>query len=284
MVVLIVLTLFISKPKFRKIQAFKIEEITDGVLKANANLQVENSNWFSIRGKALTVDLAYKNHLFAKAFSSKFQLKRKETSNLHLDFELYLDSLENNFKYILLKDSFEVVASLSSSVSFLNIPVSEKQTIWLKTQSILDPLVKSVMSKKGIHLKSIALKSLDLKQSVFDVEFSFENKFPIPIEIKYIECSVLPESEALLSVADARFILNQLIQPKQKANCKGVVEVNNFQSIFVGLKKMLSRKTDAYLIGKALIAMEGHEIYIPIEQHIQINLLTQQVTIVKDDK
>lgn len=282
-VVGVTLFFFMSKPGFVKVSSFKILGLENNVLKANAILKVKNDNWFSVKGQTLKVRLLYKNRNIAQAFSSKFNLKKRSTSNLNLNFDFYLDSIEPDMKYILLQDSFLVNTKMEGLFSFLKIKGVKEHQIWLRSEKIIDPLIKSAMSKKGAQLKSMKVKELGLDKSKFDIEIEFKNKLPIEFEIIKVVCFISPEKESLLDVANAKFFVNKKINPNQIEIIKGEVEVNNFQSFFVGIKKVFQRKTDAYLNGKIYIALSGHKFVIPIQQHFEVNLLTQEVIILNDE-
>ena len=276
------LLVFVSKPVFKKVNSFKITELNDGVLKANSKFIIENTNWFSINGKNLTVDLYFHKHHFAKGSTSNFNLRKRAESNIDLNIDFYLDSLESEMKNILLQDSILIIAQMNGTFSFLQLKGEKKLKMWLKTKDILEPLVKSTMSSKGMNVKSIKLVEFNVKHTIFEVELEFKNKLPITLTLKNIQFSVLSEKDDFLSIADWNFDINKNIKPKQTESIKGIAKVDNFNTAFSGLEKLMKGKTDGYLTGFATIALNGREIKIPISQHFEMDILTREITILKD--
>jgi LEA14-like dessication related protein len=276
------LLVFVSKPVFKKVDSFKISELNEGVLKANSKFIIENPNWFSINGKNLTVDLYFHKHHFAKGSTSNFNLRKRAESIIDLNIDFYLDSLESEMKSILLQDSILITAQMKGTFSFLQLKGEKEQQMWLKTKDILEPLVKSTMSSKGMNVKSIKLVEFNVKQTILEVELEFKNKLPITLTLKNIQFSVLSEKDDFLSIADWNFDINKNIKPKQTESIKGIAKVDNFNTAFSGLEKLMKGKTDGYLTGFATIALNGREIKIPISQHFEMDILTREITILKD--
>ncbi len=276
------LLVFVSKPVFKKVNSFKITELNDGVLKANSKFIIENTNWFSINGKNLTVDLYFHKHHFAKGSTSNFNLRKRAESIIDLNIDFYLDSLESEMKNILLSDSILITAQMKGTFSFFQLKGEKEHKMWLKTKDILEPLVKSTMSSKGMNVKSIKLVEFNVKQTILEVELEFKNKLPISLTLKNIQFSVLSEKDDFLSVADWNFDINKIIKPKQTESIKGIAKVDNFNAAFSGLDKLMKGKTDGYLTGFATIALNGREIKIPISQHFEMDILTREITILKD--
>ena len=276
------LLFFVSKPVFKKVKSFKITELNSGVLKANSKLTIDNPNWFSINGKDLTVDLYFHKHHFAKGSANSFNLAKSTSSNIDLNIDFYLDSLESEMKSILLYDSILITAQMKGTFSFLQLKGEKEHQMWLKTKDILEPLVKSTMSSKGMNVRSIKLVEFNVKQTILEVELEFKNKLPIVLTLKGIQFLVLSEKDDVFSVADWDFDINKNIKPKQTESIKGVAKVDNFNAAFSGLDKLMKGKTDGYLKGFATIALNGREIKIPISQHFELDILTREITVLKN--
>ncbi len=276
------LLFFVSKPVFQKVKSFKITELNSGVLKANSKLTIDNPNWFSINGKDLIVDLYFHKHHFAKGSANSFNLAKSTASNIDLNIDFYLDSLESEMKSILLYDSILITAQMKGTFSFLQLKGEKEQKMWLKTKDILEPLVKSTMSSKGMTVRSIKLMEFSVTNTILEVELEFKNKLPIVLTLKDIQFSVLAEKEDMFSVADWNFDINKNIKPNQTENIKGIAKVNNFSAASSGLDKLMKGKTDGYLKGFATIALNGREIKIPISQHFEMDILTREITVLKD--
>jgi len=280
--VIFLLIQLISVPAFKSIKSFHLLELNDGILKGKASLLVENYNWFSVNGKELEVDLIFKNKLFAKGAISNFKLNKKHESTIVLNFDFYLDSLEKDMQDIFFKDSILITVKMNGKFSFLQINGSRELSMWLKTKDLLNPLVESIIKGDGLKIKSIKLAEFELKHSVFQVAFDFKNKLPIPITLKKIQFSIQSEKNSFTAISDWDFKLNKVLQSNQIETIDGQATIDNFNAAFSGLDKLLKGKTDGYLVGFLLLELNNRAIKIPMKQHFEVDILSREITILKD--
>jgi LEA14-like dessication related protein len=280
--VFLFLGLMFSKPKFNGIQSLKITELHDGTLLLMTSVRMDNDNFFSIRGKEISTELYLGQQLFARGKSGSFNLKKLDSTNVNLSFEFYLDSLKAELTNLLLKDSIQITAKSRGTFSLLNLNVEDEQQIWFKSKDLIDPLVKNSMKEKGVNFKFIQLIGLDLEHTTFGVAVDFTNNLPIEITLKDFQFSVLSEKQDSKAVADWQFQLNKTLKPNQIETLSGEAKVDNANAIFSGMNKILKGKTDGYLRGTATISLDGRMVKIPINQHFEMNLLTKEITILKD--
>jgi LEA14-like dessication related protein len=272
-------------PEFKQVNSFELQSFENDVIQASANIGIQNQNWFSINGKKIEFCMFYNERVIAKGTSfESVKFNRKSISNFPIELKFYPDSLKNELKEILYRDSIETKIILSGKFTFLGIHIQKELKIWLKTEELVNTLVVKSMEGEGLKLKSVQLNKLELKQSSFDISFDFKNTINIPLELKNMNYSVYAEKLKQINVAEWESKINRAIAPNQTESINGNVVINNISSALTGLTKVLKGKLDYYLDGYALIALKGREIKIPIKQHFLLEPLSQKITVIKDNE
>jgi LEA14-like dessication related protein len=272
-------------PEFKQVNSFELQSFENDVIQASANIGIQNQNWFSINGKKIEFYMFYNERVIAKGTSfESVKFNRKSISNFPIELKFYPDSLKNELKEILYRDSIETKIILSGKFTFWGIHIQKELKIWLKTEELVNTLVVKSMEGEGLKLKSVQLNKLELKQSSFDISFDFKNTINIPLELKHMNYSVYAEKLKQINVAEWESKINKVIAPNQTESIIGNVVINNISSALTGLTKVLKGKLDYFLDGYALIALKGREIKIPIKQHFLLEPLSQKITIIKDNE
>jgi len=271
----------ITYPEFKKINSFEIHSFENGIFKASVNLDIYNSNWFSINGKEIEFKMFYKNRLISTgATKESVTFRRKALSPLPLELDFFPDSLNNDLKEILLFDSILVDIDLIGKFTFLGIRSHKILPTWLKTQDLVNALVAKAMEGDGLKVKTIKLIKVEIKQSTFNVAFDFKNTLNIPLELKTMHYMIYADAAKKNRVANWDFQINKEIASNETEPISGEVVVDNLASALSGFGKILTGKLDYYLDGYALIALKGREIKIPIKQHFSVDPITQKITII----
>jgi LEA14-like dessication related protein len=278
-------SLTITIPKFSGIGEFEILDFSDGKLKANAVLKIQNDNWFSYAGKGLQFKIYFKDHLVAKGQSDEsFRFEKKSENLLPIHADFFADSLYQDLKEILFRDSIQFKVEISGNFTFLKINSSTELQTWIKTKDLLDALITNSMGDEGMKLEKIKLKNISVQQTCFDASFRFKNKLPFDILLKEIRCGVYADKALKTKVADWAFPVQKLIKINENELIEGAANVNNVNSALSGITKVLKGFLDYYINGHVLVSVDGREIKIPLKQHFKLNLLTQDIEILTDLK
>ncbi len=273
----------ISYPEFKKINSFNIQSFDNGVFKASANVGIYNPNWFSINGKEIQFKLFYKEHLIAIGSANEsITFQRKSLSGLPVEMDFYPDSMKNDLRDILLMDSILVNIDLTGKFTFLGIRSHKVMPTMLKTDNLVTALVTKSLDGEGLKTKSVKLVKASIKETTFNVAFDFKNTVNLPLELKNMQYEIFADEAKQNSVANWDFEINKEIAFNATEQIEGEVVVDNLSSALSGFKKILKGKLDYYLVGYALIALQGREIKIPVKQHFLVEPLTQKITILKD--
>jgi LEA14-like dessication related protein len=272
-------------PEFKKVNSFKIHSFEQGIFKASIEVGIFNPNWFSIRGTEISFKMSYKNHVIAIGNSdAQIFFKRKSVSALPVELNFYPDSMRNDLKTILLKDSIRLETELSGKFTIFGISTTKKMATWIKTEDLLNALVSQSMEGDGLKLKEVKFISADVETTRFAIDFQLTNTLSLPIELKTMQFDLFAEMEQKNKVAQWDFEINKVIEVNETADIPGEVEVNNLATALSGITKVLNGKFDYYLDGYALIALKGREIQVPIRQHLLVDPLAQKVTIIRDNE
>lgn len=274
----------IRSPEFQKINTFEVKSFDNGIVKAEVNLGIFNSNWFSIKGKELEFKMLYKDRLIAIGSAPvSINLRKRSLSSVPIDLEVYPDSLQSDLKDILLKDSILVDVDITGKFTFLGVQANRVIPTWLKTDDLIEAMVLRAMSSDGLKLDSIKLINASIKSSTFSLSFDFKNALNLTIELKTMNFSIYSEKTKENKVAEAKFQVNKEIPYNTSENIQGDVKLDNLKSVLSSLSKVLSGKLDYYLDGYALIALKGREIKIPIFQHFILDPSSKKIIIIKDN-
>ena len=275
----------VEYPVFKKINSFEVRSFEDGVFKASINIGIYNPNWFSIRGKEISFKMSYKNHVIAVGQSAeKVFFKRKADVAMPVELNFYPDSMSNDLKTILLKDSIQIEIELSGKFTLFGFNTNKKLNTWLKTEDILNVLVSKSMGGDGLKLNEVNFISADVQTTKLSVEFEIKNSLSLAFEIKKMQFGLFSDREQKNKVAQWDFNVNKVLQVNQAEAISGEVEIDNLATALSGISKVLNGKFDYYLDGFALISLKGREIQVPIRQHLLVDPLAQKVIIVGGDE
>lgn len=275
----------ISIPKFSGISKFEIIDFTNGKMKANAVLKIQNDNWFSYNGKGLQFNMYYKDHLIAKGKSDEsFRFEKKSENLFPVNADFYADSLFHELKNILFQDSIQLKVEVSGKFTFLKINSSTTLDTWIDTKDLVDALITNSMGDDGLKLDKVKLKEITIPTTFFDISFRYQNKLPFEILLKEIRCGIYSDKLLKTKVSNCDFQVEKLLKKNQSELIEGAANVNNITSTLSGLSKVLNGSLDYYINGHALVSIDGREIKIPLRQHFKVNLLTQEIVILTDLK
>ena len=273
----------ILKPKFSGISKFEIIDFSNGKLKANASLKINNDNWFSYSGKGIQFKMFYKDHLVSEGKNDeKFRFEKKSQSLLDIQTDFYADSLFNDLKTILFNDSIKMKVVVSGKFSFLKIQTSRTLDVWINTKQMVDVLMSNMLGGKGLKLDKIKLEKINIANSIFNIGFKFQNNLPFDILLKEIECDVYTDKSLKNKVSNSSFMVNKMIPKNTIEMIEGDLIVNNLTSFLSGISKVLKGSLDYFLNGYAVIEVDSREIKIPVNKSFKVNPLTQEVVIIND--
>ena len=201
-----------------------------------------------------------------------------------VELNFYPDSMSNDLKTILLKDSIQIEIELSGKFTLFGFNTNKKLNTWLKTEDILNVLVSKSMGGDGLKLNEVNFISADVQTTKLSVEFEIKNSLSLAFEIKKMQFGLFSDREQKNKVAQWDFNVNKVLQVNQAEAISGEVEIDNLATALSGISKVLNGKFDYYLDGFALISLKGREIQVPIRQHLLVDPLAQKVIIVGADE
>ena len=274
----------ISIPKFSGISKFEILNFSNGKLKANAVLKIQNDNWFSYTGKGIKFKMYYKDHLISEGYNNEtFRFEKKAENLFDMQAQFYIDSLFKDLKTILFNDSVKMKVVVSGKFSFLKIKSSKTIDVWVKTKEMVNILMTNAMGEKGMKLEKIKLEKLTVANTFLKVIFKFQNNLPFEIRLKEIYCNIYDNKELKTKISTSVFQIDKIVQIGSVELIEGDLVVNNLSSVLSGVSKVLKGSLDYFLNGYALIEVDAREIKIPIERSFKVNPLTKEVIIVSDE-
>lgn len=288
MTLIVVLLSFIGfssleKPTLSEIKSLKINSYQSGAFTGDAEIGIENKNWYQITCKKLSFKLNYQGHTFAiGSLINPTILKKKSVSIMPIEFTFYLDSLKGDLKEFLMQDSIKVTNKIDGKFSVLGISINETQEIWIKPNDIINQTLRTNFEKNETRKNDINIKAITPQKTTVEIKLNLPNEFPVDINLKKLTVGFYADKECKTKVADWTNEENKIIPKNSVANIIGLVEFDNMQSGLTGIAKVLSGELDYYFKGYTLIELDSREIMIPLFQHFLVNPLNRKVTILKD--
>lgn len=273
----------IETPTLSGIKALKINTYQSGVFGGDAEIEIENKNWFQITCKKISFQLDYKGHVFATGnLVNPVVLEKKSVSLMPIAFTFYLDSLNGDLKEFLMQDSIKVTNTINGKFSILSISINETQDIWIKPNDIINETLRSNFEKKETGINDINIKAITPQKTSVEIKLNFPNEFPVDINLNKLSAGFYSDKECKNKVGDWINDEKKIIPKDSIANFNGLVEFDNLQSGLSGIAKILSGSLDYYFKGYTLIELDKREIMVPLFQHFLINPLNRKVTILKN--
>lgn len=288
MTLIVVLLSFIGfssleKPTLSEIKSLKINSYQSGAFTGDAEIGIENKNWYQITCKKLSFKLNYQGHTFAiGSLINPTILKKKSVSIMPIEFTFYLDSLKGDLKEFLMQDSIKVTNKIDGKFSVLGISINETQEIWIKPNDIINQTLRTNFEKNEKRENDINIKAITPQKTTVEIKLNLPNEFPVDINLKKLTVGFYADKECKTKVADWTNEENKIIPKNSVANIIGLVEFDNMQSGLTGIAKVLSGELDYYFKGYTLIELDSREIMIPLFQHFLVNPFNRKVTILKD--
>jgi len=271
----------VSYPQYHRMLGFQLNDIKDGQIKGIADLEINNENWFSYSGRALTCEMFYKNRQIASGSNpNPFKIKRNSQSPIALNIVFYLDSLKDELKTFLLNDSIEFDVKVHGRFSFLRIPISKSLKTKISTREMVNNMISNMMGNGGLNLTKVQLKELTPSQSVFHIGFKFTNNTPIDMLLENIRFSVFDDKDENKRLADVQFDVNEKIPVGQEKEITGDAKLDNLKSVFSGVIKVITRELVYYISGSASIRLDNRQILVPIKQSFSVDPTTRKITII----
>jgi LEA14-like dessication related protein len=271
----------IKYPEFQSIDQFQLLTVDNGICNAAVDFNVYNPNWFSFKGKDLHAEVFYKGSLVAiGSQDSDFNLPKKESSNISMNIDFFLDSLKDELRSFLMKDSIDFSVKISGKFTVFNISKEMELPLKLSSAEFVDKMITEMMSEDGVKTEVLKLKEIGVEYSLFDVGFRFSNKLPFDLKVKEVRSSVYADASLNQKVADWLIKSSLKIKEGETGLIEGEARINNAKSAFTGLIKVMSGNLDYYLNGYVLIEIDDREIQIPLRQHFKVKPLSKEVEII----
>jgi LEA14-like dessication related protein len=271
----------IKYPQFEKLNSFNLNSLENGSLKADVSILVRNDNWFSFNTKELKLQICYREKIIAVGTSLESQKFNKKSSfNLPVSLNFYLDSLGEDFRDILSKDSILLDVKVNGKFTFLNVNSSAGIQSWIKTNDIVDAIVQKTMGEEGISLESTKIIDLGINNTDIQLNTKIKNKFPFELKIVNLNYSVYADEAKTLKIAKSDVNINKIVLKNSEEIISTIVQINNLEASISGISKIFGRKVDYFINGYALVEIDNKELKIPVEQHIILNPFTKTITII----
>jgi len=270
----------VNYPEYNRVLDFQIREVKDGVLYGTSKFELTNDNWFSYSGKDLKCDIYYKDKKIAFGENPEpFRLKRKSSSPITLDVQFYMDSLKDELKTFLLKDSVELEIEVKGRFSFLRIPMTKRLKTKISASGMANGIISSLMKDGGFEMTKVNLKELNPQFSLFNVGFKFKNQLPVEVLLEKITFSIYAEKAENQRLADWTFNVNEKLQQGESKEILGDAKVDNFKSALSGIVKVLNGELLYFVSGNAAVQIDGRSLLIPIKQAFELDLRTREIII-----
>ncbi len=233
---------------------------------------MRNDNGFSIQAKEIHYNIIINEDKIGEGrITHDVLLPKKAISTLENEAEVYINSLSNNYDYIIKsKDSIPIGIDITANVSMFHIKVSDKLTYYLNTNELINNLLKSKAINNSFKIKKVKLLSGNLQESNLEITFEIINRFSVALTVQDIDIDILSDKKIGKKLGDWQLKEAYQIKPKQSVTLPAHVTVQNMNAAGSLLLKALSKKMDFYLKGNATVILNNRKFVVPISQTIEL--------------
>ncbi len=272
----------IKTPVVTNVKFVGLDSFVNGKYYCRGTVNILNPGAIQISSKNIVFDLFYKGKIVTTGEAQEdFVLKPDKEVTVPVKFAILVDSLLVDANEILSKDTVEFNSLVKGNFTVLNFKLEHEQKVKIPLSSIINGLA-SQKAKEGFKIKNPTVKKIGIETTTINLDVALKNDFPIDLLIEKIDFSVYTKKDEKNKVSswvvDKKFNIPSL---KDTVITTDLI-IDNSQAVSNILERLASRKLDFYVVGSVIINYKNNPIKIPVRQHLEVNPLTGEITIVED--
>lgn len=272
----------IKTPVVTGVKFVALDSFVNGKYYCTGTVNVLNPGAIQISSKNVVFDLFYKKKIVTTGEAQEnFVLKPDKEVTVPVKFAILVDSLLDNANEILSKDTVEFNSVVKGNFTVLNFKLEHEQTVKIPVSSIINGLA-SQKAKEGFKIKNPKVKKIGIETTTITMDVAIKNDFPIDLFIQNLDFSVYAKKDEKNKVSNWGVDKKFSIPAMKDTLIQSEVIIDNSLAISNIFERLASKKLDFYVVGTVTLSYKNNPIKIPVRQHLEINPLTGEITIVED--
>ena len=186
----------VKVPICEGIDTFKLDGFSEGKISGAGVVSIRNENWFSFTGDSLVMEIFYNRSMIGLGRGTReIEFAKKSSVQLPLNVEIYADSLKDELKTMLHRDSMDVQIVISGRFSRLGI----LQTAEVNTRIPIKPLINSMLSQsisnEAMNIGQMRILQTDFNTTTIGFNVEYSNQLPFDLNLKKLDFGFYSDRE-----------------------------------------------------------------------------------------
>jgi hypothetical protein len=276
----------VKVPICEGIDTFKLDGFSEGKISGAGVVSIRNENWFSFTGDSLVMEIFYNRSMIGLGRGTReIEFAKKSSVQLPLNVEIYADSLKDELKTMLHRDSMDVQIVISGRFSRLGI----LQTAEVNTRIPIKPLINSMLSQsisnEAMHIGQMRILQTDFNTTTIGFNVEYSNQLPFDLNLKKLDFGFYSDREFTDEIGRWNKEINAEILQADTTTISGEVNLSNMKAARSGLMKVMtggSTWVDYYMHGIAYAEIDTYSIEVPATVHFEMDIITRSTRILPE--
>lgn len=276
----------VKVPICEGIDTFKLDGFSEGIISGAGVVSIRNENWFSFTGDSLVMEIFYNRSMIGLGRGTReIEFAKKSSVQLPLNVEIYADSLKDELKTMLHRDSMDVQIVISGRFSRLGI----LQTAEVNTRIPIKPLINSMLSQsisnEAMHIGQMRILQTDFNTTTIGFNVEYSNQLPFDLNLKKLDFGFYSDREFTDEIGRWNKEINAEILQADTTTISGEVNLSNMKAARSGLMKVMtggSTWVDYYMHGIAYAEIDTYSIEVPATVHFEMDIITRSTRILPE--
>ena len=276
----------VKVPICEGIDTFKLDGFSEGKISGAGVVSIRNENWFSFTGDSLVMEIFYNRSMIGLGRGTReIEFAKKSSVQLPLNVEIYADSLKDELKTMLHRDSMDVQIVISGRFSRLGI----LQTAEVNTRIPIKPLINSMLSQsisnEAMNIGQMRILQTDFNTTTIGFNVEYSNQLPFDLNLKKLDFGFYSDREFTDEIGRWNKEINTEILQADTTTISGEVNLSNMKAARSGLLKVMtggSTWVDYYMHGIAYVEIDTYSIEVPATVHFEMDIITRSIRILPE--
>lgn len=273
----------IKDPTFERVDTFRINAFEKGILTGDAHVVLRNDNLFSFSGDSLKMHIYFNKHYVGFGNCSKtIDFNSKSSIKVPLQITMYVDSLQDELKTILYKDSINIKVQVSGKFTKLGIASTKELSTWIKLEFIKNSLISKSISESGFSVKKMSIIKFDLNQTILGINAVLTNTLPFNIKFNKMTFDIFSDDAFSKKIGYWNKDIGLEIIKGDSAVLNGEITLDTKQSAITGFTKIFTGGTtavDYFMKGDLNVSVDNRNVVLPVVIHFTIDIISKKVII-----
>lgn len=276
----------VKVPICEGIDTFKLDGFSEGKISGAGVVSIRNENWFSFTGDSLVMEIFYNRSMIGLGRGTReIEFAKKSSVQLPLNVEIYADSLKDELKTMLHRDSMDVQISISGQFSRLGIAKTAEVNARIPIKPLVNSLLAQSLSDEAMQIDQMRILQTDFNTTTIGFDVQYSNQMPFDMKLKKFDFGFYSDQKFTDEIGRWNKEINVAIQKADTTAIQGEVNLSNMKAARSGLLKVMtggSSWVDYYMKGVAHVEIDDYTIEVPVIIHFEMDIITRSTRILPE--